>query len=32
MAAAFARLGELWRKGGLTTREAEIETPPSVKH
>jgi hypothetical protein len=31
MAAAFARLGDLWRKGGRT-REAEIEAPPSAKH
>jgi 5-dehydro-2-deoxygluconokinase len=29
MAAAFARLGDLWREGGRMTREAEIGTPPS---
>jgi 5-dehydro-2-deoxygluconokinase len=29
MAAAFARLGDLWRKGVRMTREAEIETPPT---
>ena len=27
MAAAFARLGDLWRKGGRMTREAETATP-----
>src|SRR6202161_2350042 len=32
MAAAFARLGDLWRKGVRTTLEAAIETPPSAKH
>jgi 5-dehydro-2-deoxygluconokinase len=32
MAAAFARLGDLWRKGGRTTLEGAIETPPSAKH
>lgn len=29
MAAAFARLGELWQAGGRMTRKAEIATPPS---
>ena len=32
MAAAFARLGDLWRKGGRPTHEAEIGTPPTDKH
>jgi 5-dehydro-2-deoxygluconokinase len=32
MAAAFARLGDLWRKGGRMTRKVEIGTPPSDKH
>jgi 5-dehydro-2-deoxygluconokinase len=32
MAAAFARLGDLWRKGVRMTREAEIETQPTDKH
>jgi 5-dehydro-2-deoxygluconokinase len=32
MAAAFARLGDLWRKTVRITREAETGTPPTDKH
>jgi 5-dehydro-2-deoxygluconokinase len=32
MAAAFARLGDLWRKNVRITREAETGTPPTDKH
>ncbi len=32
MAAAFARLGDLWQAGGQMTHEAEIATPPRNKH
>jgi 5-dehydro-2-deoxygluconokinase len=32
MAAAFARLSDLWRKSERPTREVEIGTPPSAKH
>jgi 5-dehydro-2-deoxygluconokinase len=32
MAAAFARLGDLWREGEQTTREAAVGASPSEKH
>jgi 5-dehydro-2-deoxygluconokinase len=32
MAAAFARLSDLWREGERTTREATVGAPPSEKH
>ena len=32
MAAAFARLGDLWQAGGQMMHEAEIATPPRNKH